>query len=227
MLNARRSMSCLVNPTTNALYVIGGWTGSKGLNSVEKIFIDNMADQHWNYIENLSYAAYWTRAIIHKDNILIISGSYLDEQGTDRYISEIQIINCTNDHVFTGGYLKYKVSSAAVIIVDSTLYTFGGDNEESLNTWQYLDLADTGKPTTVPTGNPISHAKGGSSDQSKSSGVNITVLEYSLLIFGSIIFVLIVVVFGVRFIIKWGKSRDDRNRVLSMQNDYFEIVHSK
>eukprot|EP01083_Nonionella_stella_P150370 478942_1 len=76
MNQARHSHSCIVNPSTNALYVVGGSNGTY-LASIERVYTDS-DDASWSYIGYLTIGLKDTRTVfVYESNIIwIIGGGY-------------------------------------------------------------------------------------------------------------------------------------------------------
>eukprot|EP01084_Bolivina_argentea_P220513 373698_1 len=161
MNTARKSFSCIANPTTNELYAIGGWTGGTiPRDRIEKIYIgNNIEQQNWIYIDNLLIPVSISRSILikHTNEILVVGGSY---QTGLKLAKRMQLINCTAGKVSYGGFLSSKVKLTSAIIVNNVAYAFGGKDITELDTWQYYYLPPTTEPTscpTTPTTNPTSN----------------------------------------------------------------------
>eukprot|EP01084_Bolivina_argentea_P149048 260459_1 len=75
MLTIRTRLACIVHPLTNELYAIGG-TDNQGtpVNTIEKVYIENIENNSWESVNNLLIPAEDPRAIIFSTNILIIGG---------------------------------------------------------------------------------------------------------------------------------------------------------
>eukprot|EP01084_Bolivina_argentea_P178212 308066_1 len=219
MQQPRRDFCCIVHPITNSLYAIGGWVDGSALASVEKILIDSIVNQHWQYIENLTYRSEWTRAIVHKEYILVIGANYYF-QNTEQYISLIQKINVINDQISSGGYLHYALSDTAAIIVDSRIYAFGGFNGESLNTWQYLDLTHTNDPTNTPTNSPVYNVKGNLVGNTMTTPIYIYILAITAPL---LLLIVIALYLMCRKRKKNQKDKDETNEYLMMETEFLQV----
>eukprot|EP01084_Bolivina_argentea_P046115 84899_1 len=168
----RADHACIIHPVRKELYAIGGYKTNVDLEhvylqSVERINIENVDQNDWNWFGDLLHKTSGGRAIIFNrfdDIILVFGGFYYDS--TDSYrtvINEVQVIDCISGTVTSGGFLDYAVYGSSVIIVDSIFYMFGGMrgshtgsfSSHSINSWQYLNL-QTQQPTNQPTTNPTS-----------------------------------------------------------------------
>eukprot|EP01084_Bolivina_argentea_P010849 20250_1 len=148
MIYKRSLLSCVAHPTTGKLYAIGGKNDTTTTTAtIEAITIADIFNENWSIVSSLLYPSTSARAVTHSDNILVI--------GAQLAMNEIQVINCLNNVVTSGGFLSYGVYNTAPIIVQNVLYAFGGNNGSSMvDTWQYFDLGaliNTGPPTHNPT----------------------------------------------------------------------------
>eukprot|EP01084_Bolivina_argentea_P092256 166002_1 len=145
----RASLTCNVN--NNRLYAIGGLTDdvfNSVLSSIETLYIGdmtNIANNVWQYIQNLSIPLSYSRSITYGSDIVVINGGNRINASVD----VVHVINSVKNTVSIEGYLNYGINSAAVILVDSIVYVFGGTNEASIainksaivNTFQYMDFS--------------------------------------------------------------------------------------
>eukprot|EP01084_Bolivina_argentea_P303039 523147_1 len=149
MQKARQTHACVWNKVTNELYAIGGYT-----DTVERIMIHNITNQNWEYtIDTLLYPTNGGTAISIYDSILLIGGT---DTNTNNRSMVIQIINCLTGQVSADEKLIYGVMNPSLLIVNTTLYVFGGHDggiNDSRQTWQYFNLL-TNAPTYAPTGEP-------------------------------------------------------------------------
>eukprot|EP01084_Bolivina_argentea_P175296 303601_1 len=123
MIYARRSHSCVINPNTNILYVMGG-TGRDDiqLSSIEKASLLGT----WTHVSDLSVTASATRAVIIDNDIWVIGGQVDSKDNSWYRIDIVHIINTLTDVVTIGEPLPYRVYASPCIIVDNILYCFGG-----------------------------------------------------------------------------------------------------
>eukprot|EP01084_Bolivina_argentea_P157825 275013_1 len=146
---ARYAATCLVN--SNSLYVMGGVSHSGYLNTIEKLSLQsnliNLTYSTFTFIDNLLHQTAYFRAINHHHQIITIGGY--------PWLSEINVINTITDTVQLGGFMNTGLRGAAVIVINTNLYVFGGYNgNDPLNTWQSIDLYPSPSPTTSPTSLP-------------------------------------------------------------------------
>eukprot|EP01083_Nonionella_stella_P102330 291004_1 len=159
MNQARRSHSCIVNPSTNALYCIGGHNGTSHLASIERVYTDS-DDASWSYIGYLTIGLDSTRTVfVYESNIIwIIGGGYFVGRGV--YTDRIHTIDTVNDVVsLSSESLPYAVLDTAAVLVDNVLYCFGGrgSTHEVLSTWmsyKFPTVSPTPGPTLSPTSSP-------------------------------------------------------------------------
>eukprot|EP01083_Nonionella_stella_P115218 341361_1 len=157
MQQRRQHHSCIVH--NDYLWAFGGqWTPIKNQNdelaSNERIRTTGDITQNtWNYIDPLTVAIESHCAVAYQDIIYVIGGRDGDLTSFDF----VHLVDANTGEVTVSPDRMQSVSQlGAPIIVDSTLYLFGGD---PLTTeWQYCEL-DTTPPmptTAVPTNQPTS-----------------------------------------------------------------------
>eukprot|EP01084_Bolivina_argentea_P272668 464318_1 len=143
MQQKREAFACIINSMTQVLYAIGGYNyeayNGKYLGSIELISLFGIENNKWIYIESMSRHWAGMRAVVWNQNVLLIGGfnETLDP------ISEMLLINGTNDKVYSVGNLSYPVCYVANILVKDRVYAFGGminDKFAVVSWWQYLDL---------------------------------------------------------------------------------------
>eukprot|EP01083_Nonionella_stella_P099702 280336_1 len=157
MNRARTAFSCVIHPSTNTLYAIGGhrgkaaegvydWGGKDYYRTIEKLYIGgNIPSQSWQYTRgNLSLPAQETRAVVYGDIIYVIGGWFFNNYITRLTVDHL--IDVVTGDVSVLASTHYELHKTAAIIHGNRLYAFGGDNR---NTWIYYDL-----PTFDPTNNP-------------------------------------------------------------------------
>eukprot|EP01084_Bolivina_argentea_P272666 464315_1 len=137
MQQKRHSFACIINPMTQVLYAIGGYNGSIYLGTIERISLFDIKNNKWIYMESMSSNWVRMRAVVWNQNVLLIGGGNIDYT-----LSEMLLINGTNDKVYSVGNLSYPISGVATILVKDRVYAFGGMNQNGnpVTTWQYLDL---------------------------------------------------------------------------------------
>eukprot|EP01084_Bolivina_argentea_P253855 426577_1 len=192
MQTQRSKFSCIVHPTKNELYAIGGINGTNvpWLNSVEVLNVNhaslnNIEFQTWRYIDdNLLHPISASRAVMVGNDILVIGGG-----NSDGYVDDIQIINAITYQISSGGFMNYAIMEETVIVVDNTIYIFGGYNGNIHNTWQYSIFTNpTIEPTIMPsmqptflpfaTTNPTENpTENPSSTENTVSNTNITMMQ--------------------------------------------------
>eukprot|EP01084_Bolivina_argentea_P204255 348794_1 len=167
MQQDRIRLSCILHPSSNKLYAIGGFGKfpANYLDSIEVISVlDDITSNQWTYNNNtLMTETADSRAIIFKDEIWVIGGNYFDNP-TSYYLSSTQIINIYSGKVSFGEELIYGVENTAAIMIDDIIYVFGGANYDiggchgtnilgCIDYWQYINLG-TATPSTSPTNIP-------------------------------------------------------------------------
>eukprot|EP01083_Nonionella_stella_P195637 720516_1 len=173
MQTSRHYHSCVVDPVRNELWAIGGVNKKNSYNSVylksvERISIENVTHNSWEYTQDLMQQVHYTTAVLYRNVILIVGGS----SAADRlYSNKVQVIDCVSGNVTLGGYLNYAVYGAATILVDNRLFMFGGaaNSGEGFQKWQYLDL-----PTQIPTASPSYNASNTMNETNNSTSIKTT-----------------------------------------------------
>eukprot|EP01083_Nonionella_stella_P301287 1032711_1 len=159
---ARDNGACIAAESVHKLYAIGGGNNLY-LSSIERIYIDENSGNHeWDIIGDLDIKLYGQRAVLshHQDIIFVIGGS-----GASYYCSDtLNIIDIRNDEISVSQNqnqnLVYPVRSTAAIIVNHTIYAFGGSNGDyaltPMDTWMYyqIPLNPTRTPTKIPSKAP-------------------------------------------------------------------------
>eukprot|EP01084_Bolivina_argentea_P273611 466117_1 len=167
-MNEKRSYhSCIIDPMTNILYVIGGmdctnggtWCSSGMHKTIETIEINNINTQIWTYYGNLSIPSHSARSVWYNHEIFVISGKY----DCCSYSNIMHIIN-TIDGTISEDSFQHRGEGIGVIIVDRILYAFGGryvlmnGPPSTFNTWTYYNLTSTLSPTKSPSNIPSNTA---------------------------------------------------------------------
>eukprot|EP01083_Nonionella_stella_P070018 187061_1 len=152
---ARCSPACAVVPSTNVLYVIGGYTYTQTENhidTIEKVSTNNIAQNSWSFINPLPRPAK-SKCILHGNNVYIIGGVGRDSNSQFEALDTVIILDGMLETLsILPQRLPYKVWDFSVLIVDNILYIFGGyDGTQAFDTWVYYELPD---PTMSPTDNP-------------------------------------------------------------------------
>eukprot|EP01084_Bolivina_argentea_P310650 537585_1 len=172
MINNRSYHTCIVNIKHDILYVIGGKTVQERIlnwrtyydiiyvESIGKVSLRNIQNQNWEYID--FYPIQFASAISYKDYIIVIGGGHNKDVSSD-----VTMINCITDQISSGGNLNYSVQSAMVVMLNQTIYAFGGYVTSTAMTsqWQYAYLSTesptesptvstTVSPTTIPSNDP-------------------------------------------------------------------------
>eukprot|EP01084_Bolivina_argentea_P133642 235871_1 len=154
MQTARAVHACIIHPQYNMLYVIGGQDIAKNppnnyIKSIEKIQINNISNQTWQFVGNMQKGWGASRAIVFHESILVFGGKNLIVPAS--YSSQVYKISINPDSVHLIGHLPYPVYGTAPIFIHNRIYLFGGGNKNgALNTWVYIDT-ETLQPTPNPT----------------------------------------------------------------------------
>eukprot|EP01084_Bolivina_argentea_P203180 347052_1 len=134
----RHRHSCVIDPTTNILYVIGGIDGARPEDaimhkSIETINTNNINQQSWMHYGYLEYNSYFGRSVWYNHNIFVVASKRYP--GTTYFT---HIIN-TIDGTISYEPFKYQslIGNPGVTVVDSILYVFGGDTQA----WVYYNLS--------------------------------------------------------------------------------------
>eukprot|EP01084_Bolivina_argentea_P203182 347057_1 len=148
MNEIRAHHSCIIVPTTNILFVIAGYNCNNHIRTIETIDTNNINNKTWTYYSSNLYAEplLYTKSVWYNDKIFVIGGYHLS--------NTMHIIN-TMDGTISTEPGPYSAKFHGVIIVDSILYVFGGDNGSGingLNNWAYYNLQTSSH--TLATNNP-------------------------------------------------------------------------
>eukprot|EP01084_Bolivina_argentea_P058091 106070_1 len=164
MAQRRANLACIVHPTANRLYAIGGRAQSQGkpaLQNIEYLDLQTIGtNTPWTMNPNdLLKENAGGRAIIYKQYVWVVGGFEYTNSVTLYF--DVQSIDTTNDKVEISvpcnGLLYYRIVYSSAIIVSDVVYLFGGTNPlgEGLPTttdnWQYCNTIPTPKPTKYPT----------------------------------------------------------------------------
>eukprot|EP01083_Nonionella_stella_P115219 341365_1 len=149
MQQRRQHHSCIVH--NDYLWAFGGqWTPIKNQNdelaSNERIRTTGDITQNtWNYINPFSKAIEHHRAVAYQDTIYVIGGNDADSNENDF----VHLVDANTGEVTVSPDRMQSVSQlGAPIIVDSTLYVFGGFDVD-LTQWQYYQLDTTTQTPTI------------------------------------------------------------------------------
>ncbi len=147
----RKWQSCIVQPITGYLYVIGGQSGPNYLESIEKLYVGDMANISQYMFNTLSGTlttqdtlttggGRYMRAILYKTDIYVIGGYYWS--GSAKFIKDIDVIDTTTDTISVYNQQLYEeISYTAPILIGTRVYVFGGYNgTNTVNYWQYFDV---------------------------------------------------------------------------------------
>eukprot|EP01083_Nonionella_stella_P236914 831616_1 len=149
MQQRRQHHSCVLH--NDYLWAFGGqWTPIKNQNdelaSNERIRTTGDITQNtWNYINPFSKAIEHHRAVAYQDTIYVIGGNDADSNENDF----VHLVDANTGEVTVSPDRMQSVSQlGAPIIVDSTLYVFGGFDVD-LTQWQYYQLDTTTQTPTI------------------------------------------------------------------------------
>eukprot|EP01083_Nonionella_stella_P008621 24877_1 len=162
MNQPRGRFSCLVKDSL--LFAIGGFDGNSRFDSIEVLDIANVNQidlQQWNYLfGKLSKPLSSTRAVLFDDNILVIGGATTNS--ARMAVSDVNIIYPETGECVLWDTLAIAVDNAASIIVDNTLFVFGGYNDVDgdINKYQYKILLTESPMTMKPTSDPSAAPSG-------------------------------------------------------------------
>eukprot|EP01083_Nonionella_stella_P129231 392057_1 len=68
--HGRRSTSCIVHPYNNALYAIGGDNGTSITQTIEKLYVGDLAhisQYDWEFINSLPHPRAWLRSVVYEN----------------------------------------------------------------------------------------------------------------------------------------------------------------
>ncbi len=128
MNEGRRAFACIVSPINNKLYAIGGHTVHEStafyLSTVEYISTTNIHQNSWQYtINNMSLGLWLLRSVIYGTKIYTIGGN----DGNDNAQNVVHIIDTNTDIIsISPNSLAFGIYSTTPIIIDNTIYSFGG-----------------------------------------------------------------------------------------------------
>eukprot|EP01083_Nonionella_stella_P045892 122978_1 len=156
MNQGRDSLSCAVDYVTNKLYAIAGKSESNNdfFDSIEMINIDTIDQQSWVILDDkLTTTCAGSRALSHSEsNRIFVIGGYGPEGKHYNDLDTVHIINTITDAVsLSTERLPYQVVTTGAIIVENTMYCFGGyDGTAALDTWFYYTIESNELPTSSP-----------------------------------------------------------------------------
>eukprot|EP01083_Nonionella_stella_P290033 986872_1 len=160
--SGRRSAACIIHESSGFLYAIGGFGGPGLIKEIEKVNIANILSNSWQITSELIYSADGARAILYDSDYILVFGGWraFSPHVANEYI---QIIDTKTDTVsLSSSTLNFPVSSTSVIIVENTIYKFGGstDSNTKTNQWEtyHISTDSTTNPSHAPTNHPITTA---------------------------------------------------------------------
>eukprot|EP00483_Globobulimina_turgida_P001598 UN01600 len=164
MTSTRSELSCIYHPATDTIYAIGGRVADQMTgDSVEKLLVKDINIDHneiWHELnDKLIIATKRSRAVKFANYIFVIGGEkvYGPASTQIHWLDQVSVINVDNDEISDGGKLAFPSKLSAVIIVDNTIYSFGGTTTPAYNSWptyyQYTKLKSI--QPTQPTQPPI------------------------------------------------------------------------
>eukprot|EP01083_Nonionella_stella_P241949 844386_1 len=148
MNNVRAQLPCIAS--NNYLWAFGGTQDINTQHATnERIHIQNIMQNTWNYVDSLSFPACLTRCVSWHDVIYIVGG-------TDfvNYYDTVYGMDAITGSILSMDHLPYASFESTVIIANAVLYVFGGlDGDIDMINWLYLNLP-TSEPTATTTINP-------------------------------------------------------------------------
>eukprot|EP01084_Bolivina_argentea_P161024 280338_1 len=152
---SRIAHACQIS-SANYLYVVGGVGTNRDM--VYKLYVgDIMNINNYGWIQlngRISATREIGFSVIHNDLIYYIGGR-------DQWSRIVDIIDTTNDDIYTGTGLLYEaIKEHSSVVIEDTIYIFGGLNEDwnRQTYYQYyqipIQLASI-KPSQTPTESPI------------------------------------------------------------------------
>ena len=157
MIKPRHGHGCIV--VNDELWAIGGYHQE----SIEVINISNIIYQSWNEIGNLSCNLARPGVTKMDDLIFIVGGKCQDTltNSDTLYIIDTVASRVSSIISIYAGNLPFGVNGVAVVAIDYTIYGFGGESDDNLDSWMTLDswwtVDPTSDPTDLPTFDPTSH----------------------------------------------------------------------
>eukprot|EP01084_Bolivina_argentea_P223588 378279_1 len=157
MQSQRRELTCIID-SNNMLYAIGGSNGGGNpgilLSSIERISINSIQSQTWQYIDNLTDPVRSMRSVIYNAFIFVVGGQGYPLYTT--YLDTVHVIDALTGSVsLLPDTLPWPVFHHSPIVVDGILYAFAGVNVGK--NWTYtiltnMKMQNTSAPTTsMPT----------------------------------------------------------------------------
>eukprot|EP01084_Bolivina_argentea_P270855 460669_1 len=156
----RLDCGCLVDRNRQKLYVIGGYSETRGMitETNEILEIDgDIAQNQWQYIDNLTIPLRGIRPVLFK-NIIFAIGGYDQIYENDTFVGNyavdyVHIINPTTGNVFLSSEkLSYPIIDTSPIVVNDIIYAFSGQKYIGPKSWQITtDWMYYYEPTTTPT----------------------------------------------------------------------------
>eukprot|EP01083_Nonionella_stella_P164613 545365_1 len=158
MNSNRLGFACIIHPTDSKLYAIGGVASSDtASSSIETVQSNDITHSTWEYISGtLSRPLAWCICEIYKNNIYVVGGA----SATYVVTKNVHVINILTSEVsLLSDPMPIEFTNVAPLVVDHSLYVFGGWNSnanDGVSTWMMYDLyiptIETTEPFTfVPT----------------------------------------------------------------------------
>eukprot|EP01083_Nonionella_stella_P029483 81147_1 len=145
----RVGTSCIVHPHNNALYAIGGFTDNAYLQTIEKLYVGDLAqisEYSWEFIESLPNPVHYLRSVVYENEIVSVAG-----YGNDNHY-DVFAIDVTSDTVRLAGSMALLCVYPAFVAAGNALYSFGGWFNK--NRFQYVNMSQKTSHPTAVTANP-------------------------------------------------------------------------
>eukprot|EP01084_Bolivina_argentea_P136613 240594_1 len=186
----RRSHSCISFNDTK-IFVIGGEVRYVFTDTVEVFnFYD---DDTWSYTaDNLSSKLIGARTVLYKNDIVVIGGYSRDGPPggpfRNNYLDSIHVINGITNTIYpVRSFLDQKIAYGASIIVQSVIYSFGGNDGFYMDSWRWIEpntfspSMSPSQPTMYPTSTPIQSQTSHDSHQTVVGLLIFVIVHYVLL----------------------------------------------
>eukprot|EP01084_Bolivina_argentea_P271116 461191_1 len=143
------------NVVDDILYVIGGVCSAGSINVYyDDVFILPLTNGSWNALnDTLSSKKNTHRSVVFDGKEIYVIGGY----NGNNILGEVDIINTADGTINPGKNLIYEESEVAAIILDATIYVFGGNPSTNNDRFQYssrISAAPSNAPTISPSNSP-------------------------------------------------------------------------
>eukprot|EP01083_Nonionella_stella_P167882 565327_1 len=149
LITPRTYVSCAYHQ--GLLCTFGGYNKGAIVES-ECLDTSDLAQNTWATIPPLTEAAYRGRTTAFEGYFYHIGGY---GAGNPKYKDTVHVYDIqTNTMTVHSDHLLNPIEAQGMLMIDNTIYMFGGNGADAHNTWTYYTLP-TSSPTSYPTSSPI------------------------------------------------------------------------